>query len=214
MLSNLIAFCDGMTRYADQRTVDDAVWLSFNKAFNTISQRILLTKLANYSVDVQTNRCNSYLESQVQRVAMNGFSSNWTWVPMYFLRCCVGSYLNIFLSDLEVEVECTLLRFQDYTKAMGTMERAITRSDEGCPSEGCRQAGGMAWQSLREHRMDKCTWHRLSPGQSRLEADRLGSRSTEEDLVVLVGHWLNMSQPRALALMKAKEKTSFPLPEI
>lgn len=77
-LSNLIVFCDEITRYADQRrTVDDAVLLSFNKAFNTISQRILLTKLVNYSLDVQTSRCNSCLESDVQRVVMNGFLLNW-----------------------------------------------------------------------------------------------------------------------------------------
>lgn len=126
-LSNLIVFCDKITRYADQRrTVDDAVCLSFNKAFNTIFQRILLTKLVNYSLDVQTNRCNSCLEPQVQRVAMNGSSSSR--VSTCFLRCCLRAYLNIFLHDLEVE-ECTLLRFQDYTKVMDTMETL-----EGCHS--------------------------------------------------------------------------------
>lgn len=106
-------------------------------------------------------------------------------------------------------MECTLLRFLDYTKVVGTMETL-----EGCHSEWCRQAGGMAWQNLTKHRMDKCTWHRLSPEQSRLEADRLGSSSAEENLLVLVGNWLNMSQQGVLTLMKAKEKTSFPPPEI
>lgn len=50
--------------------------------------------------------------------------------------------------------------------------------------------------------------------KGRLEADRLGSSSAEDDLVILVGHWLNMSQQCVLTLMKAKEKTNFPLPEI
>lgn len=108
--------------------MDDAVCLSFNKAFNTISRRILLTKLVNYSLDVQPNRCNSCLEPQVQRAAMNGFSSTATWVSTCFLRCCLGAYVSIFLNDLEVE-EHTLLRFQDYTKVMDIMETL-----EGCHS--------------------------------------------------------------------------------
>lgn len=209
-LSNLIVFSDEITRYADQRrTVDDAVWLSFNKAFNTISQRILLTKLVNYSLDVQTNRCNSCLESEVQRVAMNGFSSTGIWVPTHFLRCCLGAFLNIFLSDMEVEMESTLFRFLDYTKVMCTIETL-----EGCCSEWWRQAGGMAWQNLTKQRMDKCTWHRLSPEQGRLEADRLGSSSAEQDLVILVGSWLTMSQKCVLGVIKAKKITSFSLLEI
>lgn len=50
--------------------------------------------------------------------------------------------------------------------------------------------------------------------KGRLEADRLGGSSAEEDLVILVGNWLSMSQECVLALMKAKEKTTFPLSEI
>lgn len=197
-----------MIRYVDlRRTVDAAVWLSFNKAFNTISQRILSTKLVNYSVDVQTNRCNSCLESQVQRVAMNGFSSNWNLGTNAFPQVLSWG-LSEYLPQ-KVEMECTLLRFLEYTKVMGTME-----AFKGSHSEWRRQAGGMAWRNLTKRRMDKGTWHRFTPEQSRLEADRLGSSSAEEDLVVPVGNWLNMSQQCALALMKAKEKTSFPLPEI
>lgn len=92
MLSKLIAFCYEITRYADQRRTVDAVKLSFSKASNTISQRNLLTKLVNYSLDAQTNRCNKCLEYQVQRVAMNGTLSR-TWVQMYFIRCYLETHL-------------------------------------------------------------------------------------------------------------------------
>lgn len=45
--------------------------------------------------------------------------------------------------------------------------------------------------------------------QSRQEGDRLSSSSTEEDLGVLVGSLLNLSQQFALAVMEAKEEKRF-----
>lgn len=62
--------------------------------------------------------------------------------------------------------------------------------------------------------MDKFTWHRLILEESRLEADSLGSSSAEEELLVLIGEWLDTSQQCVLAMMKAKEKAIFSLPEI
>ena len=44
-MTSLIAFYDGMTSWVDEGRALDVVYLNFSKAFDTVSQNILLGKL-------------------------------------------------------------------------------------------------------------------------------------------------------------------------
>lgn len=56
-LTNSIAFYDEMTVLVDDGIEVDVVYLSFSKAFDTISHDICISKLMKYGLDVWTVRC-------------------------------------------------------------------------------------------------------------------------------------------------------------
>ncbi|KAF1504960.1 hypothetical protein FQV18_0002372, partial [Eudyptula minor novaehollandiae] len=55
-LTNLISFCDQVTRLVDEGKAVDVVYLDFSKAFDTVSHSTLLEKLAAHSLDRCTLR--------------------------------------------------------------------------------------------------------------------------------------------------------------
>ncbi|KAK4827375.1 hypothetical protein QYF61_017313, partial [Mycteria americana] len=52
-LTNLISFCDKETHLVDDGKAVDVVYLDFSKAFDTVSQSILLEKLAAHSLGIE-----------------------------------------------------------------------------------------------------------------------------------------------------------------
>lgn len=50
-LSNLIAFCDGMTDWAEEERAVNVVCLDFSKAFDAVSRYILIGKLKECGLD-------------------------------------------------------------------------------------------------------------------------------------------------------------------
>ncbi|GAB0209132.1 hypothetical protein GRJ2_003378900 [Grus japonensis] len=76
-LTNLISFYDKVTHLVDEGKAVDVVYLDFSKAFNTVSQSILLEKLAAHGLDGCTLRwVKNWLDGQAQRVVVNGVKSN------------------------------------------------------------------------------------------------------------------------------------------
>ena len=72
-LTNLITFYDEMIGLVDRERTVNVVYLAFSKAFNTVSNKILIEKLLMYRLDEQKVRwTENWLNRWTQRVVISG----------------------------------------------------------------------------------------------------------------------------------------------
>ena len=118
-LTNLLCFFEEITKWLDDGSPVNVVYLDFQKAFDKVPHQRLLHKLKAHGIanDV-INWIEKWLTHRRQRVIVDGEISNWKSVlsgapqgsvlgPILFLRC---------INDLEYDISSKVLKFADDTK--------------------------------------------------------------------------------------------------
>ncbi|KAK4827795.1 hypothetical protein QYF61_021748 [Mycteria americana] len=182
-LTNLISLYDKVTHPVDEGKVVDAFY---------VLHSILLEKLSNCGMNrFMVRWVKNWLKGRPQRVVVNGATAGWwpvtSGVPQGSI---LGPVLfNIFISDLDAGVECTISKSVDNTelgRAVDSLEgqEALQRGLDGL--EHWAMINGMEFNNNAEHKY-------------KLGEEWLESSPAERDVGVLASSRLTVSQQCALA---------------
>ena len=121
--TNLIEFFDNITNWIDEGESVDVLYLDFAKAFDKVSHKILLAKLAAAGVGGKLlDWMEDWLVGRKQRVVVNGEYSGWLPVDSGVPQGTVlgGPLFTVFIKDIDGVVYFVFIRkFADDTKAAG-----------------------------------------------------------------------------------------------
>lgn len=123
-LINVAIFCDIITGWIDEGRAVDVVYFDFSKALDTVSHSIPKGKLRKRGTEEWTVRMvENWLSGQAPRPMISSMNSSWRPVAGVVSQGLVlGPVLfNIFISEQDGGIQCTLSRFADDTNLGGVV---------------------------------------------------------------------------------------------
>ena len=120
-LTNLLCFFEEITKWVDDRSPVEVVYLDFQKAFNKVSHQRLLFKLKAHVIGNDViNWIEKWLTHRRQRVIVDGEISNWksvlSGVPQGSVLGPILFLIYIYINDFEDDISSKVLTFADDTK--------------------------------------------------------------------------------------------------
>ena len=118
-LTNLLEYTEIISKWVDDGSPVDVIYLDFQKAFDKVPHQRLLIKLKSHGMGVNiVTWIQNWLTDRRQRVSVEGETSAWTAVHSGVPQ---GSVLGpllflVYINDLEDGVASNILKFADDTK--------------------------------------------------------------------------------------------------
>ena len=208
-LTNLLCFLEEITKWVDDGSPVDVIYLDFQKAFDKVPHQRLILKLKSHGMGNSIiNWIEQWLTDRRQRVVVDGEVSSWKSVLSGVPQ---GSVLGpilflVYINDLEEGVTGNILKFADDTKLF-TKTKEIGDKQNLQDDIDKLVKWSEKWQML--FNFGKCKCLHIGPGNTSMNYEMggtiLSTTVKEKDLGVTMDANMKVSEQCGIAASKANQ---------
>ena len=208
-LTNLLCFFEEITKWVDDGSPVDVIYLDFQKAFDKVPHQRLILKLKSHGMGNSImNWIEQWLTDRRQRVVVDGEVSSWKSVLSGVPQ---GSVLGpilflVYINDLQEGVTGNILKFADDTKLF-TKTKEIGDKQNLQDDIDKLVKWSEKWQML--FNFGKCKCLHIGPGNTSMNYDMggtiLSTTVKEKDLGVTMNANMKVSEQCRIAASKANQ---------